>query len=320
MRRVVTTIACWLVSGCATSHTLMAINAPVVDLRAQPHTTALAETHDPLQETQLLYGEQVRWLRTQDGWAQIEAVEQPEYTHHKRWEGYPGWVPASALAPWQPLLAPNIVITEKWVPTWEDAYGAMPARWRFALGTRLRATDIGGHLWRVELLDGGMVWIPQRVAKPLAELQALPVNEKRRAILHSAELLFGDRYYWGGRSPATSALKDQITGVDCSGLVNLAYRANGMEIPRDAQEQFERARRITTLAPADLIFLSERSNPQRIVHVMLYAGNGELIEGPGTGLAIRRISVVKRLGLPLEQLSPGSVVDEQTVLMGTYLP
>jgi cell wall-associated NlpC family hydrolase len=102
--------------------------------------------------------------------------------------------------------------------------------------------------------------------------------------------------------------------------VNLAFRAAGIDIPRDAHEQFLRARRINALQPADFIFLSERSNPDRIVHVMLYAGDGEVIEGPGTGQPVRRIAITKRLGQPLDWLAPGSVVEEQTVFFGTYVP
>ena len=313
-------LAALALAGCAGSRPLMAVRAPVVDLRAQPGTTARAEAHDSLEETQLLYGERVRQVKVKDGWAQVEAVEQPEFTHHKKWEGYPGWVPASVLVPWQQLLSPNIVITEKWTSSWQDAYLLTASRWHLPLGTRLRATDIGGHLWRVELLDGTMVWLPRRSAQSLAELQALPVQEKRQAILRSAQLFLGDRYYWGGRSPQTTGLGDQVTGIDCSGLINLSYCAVGIEIPRDAHEQFLRARRITVLEPADLVFLSEASNPQRIVHVMLYTGDGQLIEGPGTGLSVRRISVLKRLGKPVDQLQSGAVVEDQTVFFGSYLP
>ena len=61
--------------------------------------------------------------------------------------------------------------------------------------------------------------------------------------------------------------------MDCSGLVNLAYRAAGLDIPRDAHEQFLRAKPVNALQPGDLIFLSERQNPKRIVHVMLYEGD-----------------------------------------------
>ena len=95
-------------SGCSTPQALMAINVPLIDLRGQPHTTAQPGIHDPLQETQLLYGERVRVRKIEDGWAQIEAVEQPEFTHGRRWEGYPGWVPAATLLPSNPLAEPNM--------------------------------------------------------------------------------------------------------------------------------------------------------------------------------------------------------------------
>jgi cell wall-associated NlpC family hydrolase len=186
---------------------------------------------------------------------------------------------------------------------------------------------MGGLLWKVDLVDGTTVWMPRDSARSLEELAALPPLEKRRAIVRHAERFIETPYFWGGRSPASDRATpashpaiSPVRGVDCSGLVNLAYRAVGLEIPRDAHEQFLRAHRINAPRPADLIFLSERSNPQRIVHVMLYAGAGEVIEGPGTGQAVRRIAITERLGQPLDRLAPGSVADDQTVFFGAYLP
>ena len=331
MRPATWPLALWL-AGCATSKTAMVVSVPVTDLRARPDTKAQPAIHDPLQESQLLYGEQVQVRKRQGEWVYVEAVEQPELTHARRWQGYPGWVPASALRPADPLAAPNIVVTEKWVATWKDWYVRVPAPWRFPLGTRLRAIEMGEQVWRAELLDGEVVWMPYRAARELEALRALSPQEQRRLVVRNAQLFVGDAYYWGGRSPAASSSPRHpfgppgrpawggVTGVDCSGLVNLAYRAAGIDIPRDAHEQFLRARRVTALQPADLIFLSERGNPARIVHVMLYAGGGEAIEGPGTGTVVRRIRLAERLGEPPERLAPGSVVDGQTVSFGAYLP
>ena len=316
--------AVWLsvLAGCAAPHATMVVNMPVTDLRAAPRTSAQPSVHDPLEETQLLYGEEVRVLNVEDGWSQIQAVEQAEFTHANRWQGYPGWVPNTALITPDPFWAPTMVVVEKWAPTWEDSYRLRPAPWRFPLGTRLRAVDMGGQVWKVELLDGRTVWMERRAGRAWEELQALPAAEKRKSVLRAAELFLGDAYYWGGRSPMNTRYRHiaDVTGVDCSGLVNLAYRAAGVDIPRDAHEQFLRSARTTTLQPADLIFLSEQDHPARIVHVMLYAGHGELIEGPGTGQAVRRIAVAKRLGRPETDLAPGAVVDGQTVWFGAFLP
>lgn len=298
----------------------MAVNVPVSDLRAQPHTAAQPDIHDPLEETQLLYGERVRVLAIQDGWAQVEAVEQPEFTQRRRWQGYPGWMPVAALVPADSLAPPTVVVTERWAPAWQDHSGRIPSSRRFPMGTRLRAVDMGGQIWKVELLDGATVWMPFPSARPLDEVQALPPRERRRLILRSAQSLIGEPYYWGGRSPRTTHPDGLVAGVDCSGLVNLAYRTAGIEIPRDAHEQFLRAAAVKVPQPADLVFLSERGNPQHIVHVMLYAGDGELIEGPGTGMTVRRVSVTERLGQPLDWVAPGAVTDGQTVFFGAYLP
>ena len=317
--RVACLLALWL-AGCATPKTWMAVAVPVVDLRTRPRTSATPGIHDPLEETQLLYGERVRRIRSQDGWASIEAVEQPEFTHTKRWQGYPGWVPEAALKPWRPLEEPNLVVTQTWASVWLDAYRLTPARWRLPLGARVRATNMGETLWRLELLDDTTAWMAYRDAQELQQLRALPVADQRRLVVRNAELLLRDPYYWGGRSPHAPQPEGPVTGVDCSGLVNLAYRAAGIDIPRDAHEQFLRARRVTAVRPADLIFLSEPKNPARIVHVMLYAGEGVLIEGPGTGTVVRRISVENRLGRRIDHLTSGVVIEEQTVSFGAYLP
>ncbi len=324
----------------------MMVHVPVTDLRAQPNTTAQPATHDPLQETQLLYGERVRLLTTHAGWARVEAVEQPEFTHAARWQGYPGWVRLTALLPFEAQHTPTIVVTEKWVQAWEDPHTLQVSRWRFPMGTHLRATETDRTLWKVDLMDGDTVWIPFHAARALDALKTLSPLEQREQILERAQRFVGDPYFWGGRSPSvggdpllsqpfglrhlpryagespssTAIDADAVTGVDCSGLTNLVYRAVGIAIPRDAHEQFLRARPIPTPQPADLIFLSKAGTPTRIVHVMLAAGDGELIEGPGTGLTVRRILVTERLGQPLEQLYPGSLINGQTVSFGSYLP
>ncbi len=316
--------------GCASSKSLMTVKVPVTDLRGQPNTAATLAAHDPLQETQLLYGEQVKVVKKSEGWVQVEALEQQEFSHAKRWQGYPGWVPAATLVPWDAFLSPTIVVTAKWAQGLNEPYASTPSSWRFPLGTRLRATDMGGAFWMVELVDGGdAVYLRAGDARSLRSLEEATADERRQLIVRSAERLLGDGYFWGGRSPqapewggrspqaADASLR--VSGVDCSGLTNLAYRAAGVDIPRDAHEQFLRATPVEMLRPGDLLFLSERGDPKRIVHVMLYAGGDALIEGPGTGLAVRRIAVSERLGRPVGQLARGTVVDGQTVTFGSFV-
>src|SRR5947209_7055041 len=64
---------------------------PVVDVWSKTVTDPDMLT-DSDRETQLLQGEKVLVHESSGEWIRVEAVEQPEYTHHNRWEGYPGWI------------------------------------------------------------------------------------------------------------------------------------------------------------------------------------------------------------------------------------
>lgn len=295
----------------------MIVAHPVIDLRARPGTAAVPDAHDPLEESQLLYGEQVKVVEIHDGWAHIEALEQAEYSHGRRWQGYPGWIAADALVSAAEAWEPTIVLVEPWVRLWKDAYHTDPLPLRLPMGTVLRGTEVGPG-WRAELIDGTRAWINRDQAASLRQCQAMSAPQRRQAVLRAAERLLGVPYYWGGRSPH-APLQGQVTGVDCSGLVNLAYRTIGMAIPRDSHEQHLRAKPVLSPQPADLIFLSAPEEPQRITHVMLYAGSDAVIEGPGTGHTVRRITLSQRLGRSLSELQPGTTVNNQTVYFGAYL-
>lgn len=309
-----------LAAGCAgQSSAYRQVTAPMVNLRSEPRTEALPGVHDPHQETQLVYGEMVKVVKEDGGWAQIEAVEQAEFNHNGRWQGYPGWIPSDSLVPANPLLKPNILVSEPWAQGWLDAYRRSPSKIRFPLGARLHAIDMGGAIWRVELPGGGTVWLANTHAREIAALGALPAKDKRRLILESAGRMIGQPYYWGGLSVSVPGLTNKALGVDCSGLVNLTYRLSGVDVPRDALEQYLRAKKVAALQPADLIFLSSKEDPLKIVHVMIYAGGGDVFEAPGTGQTVRRIGLTERLGRGVSQLAPGDIIDGQTVYFGSYL-
>ena len=99
------------------------VSVAVADLRKEPiPAKENSFDHDPLQETQLLYGEKVVVLEQKGNWSRVRAIEQLEWTHHEKWEGYPGWVRTEQLASlsdteWQP----NAVVTVPLAPVHENA-------------------------------------------------------------------------------------------------------------------------------------------------------------------------------------------------------
>jgi cell wall-associated NlpC family hydrolase len=89
----------------------------------------------------------------------------------------------------------------------------------------------------------------------------------------------GVPYVWGGTGP---------DGYDCSGLVQAAYRAAGVALPRVAQTQFDAGPRLspaTPPLPGDLVFFG--GSARDVSHVGLYIGGGEMIDAPYTGTVVR---------------------------------
>ena len=90
----------------------------------------------------------------------------------------------------------------------------------------------------------------------------------------------GTPYIWGGETPGI--------GFDCSGLVQAAYKAAGITLPRVAQDQYNATAKLgpgDPLQPGDLIFFGGR--PTDVTHVGIYVGNGQMVDAPRTGVDVR---------------------------------
>src|SRR4029077_5862296 len=106
--------AVWLSAGWATAATRGLVIVPIADLRSEPSFPPLGASDDK-QLTQLLFGESVRVYESSGDWVRVEAIEQPSYKFHQRWEGYPGWVLKSSLKT-NDTDVPTDVVTVKWLP------------------------------------------------------------------------------------------------------------------------------------------------------------------------------------------------------------
>lgn len=275
---------------------------------------------DSLQETQVIYGEVVRALEEQGDWVRIEAVEQPEFTHNQRWEGYPGWVPKSALLPKPADLAPNAVVAVTYANLHDEPSeksSAFPA----PLGARLQVMEEKGHWARVRRPGREDGWVK---VKELRRAADMPKGEgaRRKAILKAARLFLDEPYYWGGRVSYRPEILERPTGVDCSGLIHLAYRVNGLDVPRDSHEQYLRSRPVmlSDLKAGDLIFLAKTASPNRIVHVMMWAGNDRVVEAVHEFNIVRVTTISEKLGKPLVDILPLEPAGERFIYFGRLIP
>ena len=174
-----------------------------------------------MQDSQLLYGENFRIFDVKNGWAWGQAEA----------DDYVGYVPESAFD--KPAK-----ITHKLAALRSFIYREPDIKSRplmaVSFGAHLPVTDVEGDFAR--LAHGGCIYRPH--IKDLHDDEADPVAVARRFI--------GAPYLWGGR---------EVTGLDCSALVQAALRACGHACPRDSDMQ-ETALGIPVDAPAygDLVF------------------------------------------------------------------
>jgi cell wall-associated NlpC family hydrolase len=90
----------------------------------------------------------------------------------------------------------------------------------------------------------------------------------------------GTPYVWGGETPGV--------GFDCSGLVQAAYKAAGITLPRTAQDQYDATTHLAPgdpLEPGDLVFFGD--DPEGITHVGIVVGDGDMVDAPDTGADVR---------------------------------
>lgn len=293
---------------------LATVCVPVANLRSDL-SVPRASLSDNKQETQLLFGERVEVMASSGAWKRIAAINQMEYSHNKRWEGYPGWILSKELC--TALLPSNATLRDRWSTVLDEPGGEMILR--LPMGSEVRVLQQKKDAVEIDLLNGKTGWIAQPSIRRLTD--PLPQN-LREEILLSGRQLLGDYYVWGGRSPKDSLGDVKLSGVDCSGLVHLSLTLNGIRAPRDAYEQWMKAKPLKrdALQPADLIFSAPIKTPKKVTHVAFFTGNEMLLEAPQTGMPVREISFREKFGKDLSQIESGDTVGERVIYFGRLVP
>jgi len=121
---------------------------------------------------------------------------------------------------------------------------------------------------------------PQGSCQPGTTSISVP-NGSVATVIAFARRQIGKPYLWGGTGP---------DAFDCSGLMMMAYRAAGIDIPRTAELQWLWGPRVPPghVEPGDLVFFAGSDGTTTSPgHVGLVIGHNLMIEAYATGFPIR---------------------------------
>lgn len=239
----------------------LAVSVGVADVRREPDDASE-------QVTQALLGAAATPLESApNGWTRIRLVD------------YEGWIRDEHLAAPARQTPQVAVVTEPVTSLYVAAHGDASVGDVFATSL-LPVTSAGqrptsGRV-RVALPGGRVAWVAAEAVEQRPADAPFPLRGPEVAVALARRLL-GVPYLWGGVSQR---------GIDCSGLAQLACRAAGVVIPRDADQQYAGVPFVVDRASVsfgDLVFFASKG---AITHVGIALDNMTLLHASGSGESV----------------------------------
>ena len=144
-----------------------------------------------------------------------------------------------------------------------------------ALATALAGGDLAGSL--TSPLAAALTGPAAALTGPTPAPAGTPAQGTGAALVESARKYLGVPYVWGGETLSEG-------GLDCSGLVQLAMKDIGVDVPRVARDQMRIGTEVPSLdqaLPGDLVVTRGGG------HIGIYAGDNTWIHAPYPGEQVK---------------------------------
>jgi gamma-D-glutamyl-L-lysine dipeptidyl-peptidase len=222
--------------------------------------------------TQILTGEVFKVWKKETNWFLIQTAD-----------GYVGWVEAGGFTNCARAVvdrwntSPHLIVTAYEERILEQPGADAPPVSDVVMGGQVKRIGESGDWFMVELADGRAGFLPKKSVMDYAQWQATrrPTAEN---IERTARSFLGRPYSWGCNS---------IRGMDCSGLTKFVFFLNGIQLYRNASEQYQQGVEVPlnddlkNLKKGDLLFFGHRAGrgrPERIDHTGIYLGDKLFIQ------------------------------------------
>jgi gamma-D-glutamyl-L-lysine dipeptidyl-peptidase len=236
------------------------------------YDTRLALCDENRIQSQVLFGQEVLVLEERNGWSHVIIPDQPSSKDDR---GYPGWIPSVQLLPGEsPPTETNAIVISKFTDLINKKN---EAELELSFQTILPVVKEHDDLIEVETPLG------TRFLKQTDIIISKSKGNDRKGsgqdIVTSGESFLDLPYLWGGMSSY---------GFDCSGFSYTMCKTQGYMIPRDANDQAKKGRKVPLeqLLPGDLLFFAYDEGKGSIHHVAIYYGDGKMIHSPNTGKTV----------------------------------
>jgi len=244
--------------------------------------------------TQAIFNQKVDVIEEKGTWTKVKVVD-----------GYIGWlkskfVDRDCTSIMEEKYTDRAVVTGKTKKVYSSAGGGVTLK-DVVMGTELFIRGKKDRYYEVVLPGGLTGWIDTKDTIRVPSGSLVPTTSAQD-FMATVNKFKGTPYLWGGVS--------SWEGVDCSGLVYICSRINGVDLPRDADMQFEFIQNeiggTAELKVGDLIFFSSNEELKDVSHVGVYAGDGKFVHaskskgivietGLDTEYYFKRLKGIKRI-------------------------